>query len=258
MAQPKIEAHKITKPIQLLAVWFSALVLIDSAFLVAAAKIGSPTWVAPMLSIAAVVFVPLFLAAAFLMQTVFRPQLQDDSHYSEWLKRRERVFKRFAPENKPLKKTDVITMVNTKAVVSAPEKARVQMYAQQRGLFLVHDWRPSEVAGQVADIVIWLHQHQEGALSEGTVDRVEYHLGPKFFDHPVIKKDASDGFRLEVSAYAPMLCFAQVFLKGEQKPIELTRYIDFEILPEPDGAANGSQPFRSETNRTSSAAGSRR
>jgi hypothetical protein len=29
-------------------------------------------------------------------------------------------------------------------------------------------------------------------------------------------------------------------------------------VAQPDGAANGSQPFRSETNRTSSAAGSRR
>jgi hypothetical protein len=250
MAQPKIEAHRITKPIQLLAVWFSALVLIDSAFLVAAAKIEYPSWVGPMLSIAAVAFVPLFLIAAFLMQTLFRPQLQDDSHYSEWLKRREKVFKGFVPENKPPKKTKVVDLANTKAIATVPEETRVQTYAEQKGLFLVHDWRPSEVPGQVADIIIWLHQHQDGPLSDGTVDRVEYHLGPRYFDHPVVKRNASEAFRLEVSAYAPMLCLAQVFLKGEQKPIVLTRYIDFEILPELAGGANGSQPLQPETNRT--------
>jgi hypothetical protein len=34
--------------------------------------------------------------------------------------------------------------------------------------------------------------------------------------------------------------------------------VDQRTMPEPDGPANGSQPIRSETNRTSSAAGSRR
>jgi hypothetical protein len=35
-------------------------------------------------------------------------------------------------------------------------------------------------------------------------------------------------------------------------------FFDFQKKSEPNGAANGSQPIRSETNRTSSAAGSRR
>jgi len=97
---------------------------------------------------------------------------------------------------------------------------------------LVHDWRPSTTPGQVADIIIWLQQHREGPLTRGEVLKVEYHLGPKFFDHPPIKTDASDGFRLEVSAYAPMLCLARVFLRGRSDPVELTRYVDFDETPE--------------------------
>ena len=44
-----------------------------------------------------------------------------------------------------------------------------------------------------------------------------------------------------------------------ERPISATRFMNImRRNAEPDGAANGSQPIRSETNRTSSAAGSRR
>ena len=92
MQDHKIEAHKITKPIQLTAVWFVALLLLDSAFLLAAAKTSQSSWLAPTLVISAIVFVPLFLVGVFLMQTVFRKELQEDQYYSEWLKRQERTL----------------------------------------------------------------------------------------------------------------------------------------------------------------------
>ena len=52
-------------------------------------------------------------------------------------------------------------------------------------------------------------------------------------------------------------------LSGWKYGFALTGYTNFSVemeltKAEPDGAANGSQPFRSETNATSSAAGSRR
>ncbi len=65
------EAHKITKPIQLMAVWFMALLLIESAFLTAAANISTPSWLAPTLVISAIVFVPLFLIAEVLANRHF-------------------------------------------------------------------------------------------------------------------------------------------------------------------------------------------
>ncbi len=78
MERHKIEAHKITKPIQLMAVWFIALLLVDSIFLAAAAKINEPAWISLALVVSAIMFVPLFLAGVFLMQTVFRKELQED------------------------------------------------------------------------------------------------------------------------------------------------------------------------------------
>jgi hypothetical protein len=43
----------------------------------------------------------------------------------------------------------------------------------------------------------------------------------------VVKVDSADGFRLEVSAYSPMLCQAWVNFEDDREPIWLERYIDF-------------------------------
>jgi hypothetical protein len=154
MNDPRIEAHKVTKPIQLMAVWFIALLLIVSAFLTAAVNLDGPIWLSSTLVIAAILFVPLFLAGIFLMQTVFRRELQDDSFYSEWLKRQEKTFRDFSPEN-------VQTAVSSSSAnTDALEAQRIEKYEEKQGLFLVHAWRPSRTPNQIADIVIWLHQHE--------------------------------------------------------------------------------------------------
>ena len=49
MSEAQIQPHKVKSPIQLLAVWFAALVILDGAFLTAAASIDQPSWVPPML-----------------------------------------------------------------------------------------------------------------------------------------------------------------------------------------------------------------
>ena len=91
MAQGRIEAHKVTTPIQLLAAWFVALIALDGSFLTAAAVIKSPEWAATALLLAAIVNVPLFLGAAFLLQTKYRPELQGDRFYSDYLKDKRTV-----------------------------------------------------------------------------------------------------------------------------------------------------------------------
>jgi hypothetical protein len=107
------------------------------------------------------------------------------------------------------------------------EDMRVRIYQDNEGLFLIHKWKPSTIPGQVADISIMLAQHREGPLTRQEVESVEYQLGPMFFVERVIKTDASDTFRLDVSAYAPMLCLAKVTFKTSRSPLYLTRYIDF-------------------------------
>jgi hypothetical protein len=181
------------------------------------------------LGISAVFLVPLFVFLIFVMLTKFREQLQDDPYYAEWLKRQDRSFQGFKPEN-ITPGIDEVPPGSAEAVPDSQdlEEWRISRYEQNSGLFLVHTWRPSRTEGQVADIVIQLHQHGDGPLTRDKVEKVEYNLGPKFFRAPVMKTNRNQNFRLEVSAYGPMLCVAKVFVLGRQKPIELERYINFE------------------------------
>jgi hypothetical protein len=112
------------------------------------------------------------------------------------------------------------------------EYQRRDIYDSNRGLFLVHTWRPSSDKGQVADIVIRLAEHRDtpdrpSVLQEGKIKSVTYELGRKFSVDPFIKTDATDNFSLEVSAWSPMLCLAEVAFNDGTEPIQLTRYIDF-------------------------------
>ena len=81
----KIEPHKITKPFQLLAAWLLGLIIVNGAFLVAAAQIAKPDWISGALVVASIVNVPLFLISIFLLQTKFRPEMQEDTFYSKYL-----------------------------------------------------------------------------------------------------------------------------------------------------------------------------
>jgi hypothetical protein len=85
MTENNIRSEKITKPIQLLAVWFSGLVILVSLLLAGAKTISTPAWITPLLVISAILIIPLFLYFVFLLQTKYRPQMQEDSFYSKYL-----------------------------------------------------------------------------------------------------------------------------------------------------------------------------
>jgi hypothetical protein len=85
MDTSKIKPDRITKPIQLLAVWMSGLLLLVSAFLTAAGTIKQPTWLPGFFGISAVCIIPVFLLLVFLLQTKFRPEMQEDTFYSGYL-----------------------------------------------------------------------------------------------------------------------------------------------------------------------------
>lgn len=85
MSETKIVPEKITRPIQLLAAWLIGLIVIDGAFLTAASQIENPNWAAGVLVLASVINVPLFLISIFLLQTKFRPEMQEDVYYSKYL-----------------------------------------------------------------------------------------------------------------------------------------------------------------------------
>ena len=86
MAEQQIEPAKIRTPIQLLAAWLLGLILVNGSFLAAAATLQRPDWAAGLLVVCAALNVPVFIGAIFLLQTRFRPQMQEDAYYSQYLK----------------------------------------------------------------------------------------------------------------------------------------------------------------------------
>lgn len=85
MNENKIAPEKITKPIQLLAAWLAGLILVNGSFLAAASALSDPLWLRSTLVIASVCNVPVFLFCLFLLQTKFRPEMQEDTYYSKYL-----------------------------------------------------------------------------------------------------------------------------------------------------------------------------
>lgn len=86
MSDKSIQAHRVTRPFQLLAAWLVALLVLVGSFLTSAKVISEPSWAPGVLVMSAVLAVPCFLACMFLLQTKFRAQMQEDQYYTEYLR----------------------------------------------------------------------------------------------------------------------------------------------------------------------------
>ena len=221
MKNTKIKPEKIKTPIQLLVVWLIGLVVLVSGFLTASTVNHNPEWLNPMYGITAVALIPLFILLIFILQTRFRPELLDDKSYIE----HKILFKNFVPEN-IISTNNNIEKGDFKSFQDL-ENERKQNYEMNQGVFLVHDWRPSTVEGQKADVVIYIIEHPNKTLTKEKIRSVEYELGRKFFDTTIIKTDERDNFKLNVSAYAGMLCIARITF-FDDTILTLTRYINFD------------------------------
>lgn len=85
MAGTKLKPERITTPIQLMAAWFTMLILLDAVLLAAAAKISEPPWAAACLVVLVVLITGAVILVVTLMLTKFRPHLQEGDYYARWL-----------------------------------------------------------------------------------------------------------------------------------------------------------------------------
>ena len=234
MAQRGIEPERVTKPIQLTATWFAALVLLVGAFLGAATTAHRPAWIPVLFGMAAVLVVPFFAFLVFRLQTRHRAELQEDPYFSKYITE-ERHFRGFQPENIPGAKSPTVGEQPGEDALSL-KAFRDNTYERRRGLFLVHTWRPSQLPGQLVDMSIRLDEHGKTwtPLSDGLVDRVEYYIGDYFFGgNSVFKTNAEEAFRLDISLYGPPTnCVARVYFKDGTPPATMDRYLDYAL---PDG-----------------------
>jgi hypothetical protein len=207
---PNLNAHRVTHPIALLAFGVGAMLVL--------LFFGAPWYV-----VMGVILVILIAGFAVLIKF---PQLRiKGEHLYNY---ESGAFDDFEAEATQ----SGVPADDAPQVGQDLDVLRVREYEKNRGLFLVHTWRRSRKPGEVADIIIRLRQHRESStrpslLAEGKVERVRYELGRMFFKEPAVKRNKDDGFALEVSAYRPMLCRAEVEFNDGHPPIHLSRYIDF-------------------------------
>jgi len=135
----RVEPHRITKPIQLLAAWLTGLFSVNGSFLAAAAVITSPSWVPASLVVAAIVNVPIFLIALFLLQTRFRPEMQEDSYYSHYLEsKRGSVETTVTASSVATLRTDVAKLEAVVAGKASSEQIQVDQWSRVRVLVNKH------------------------------------------------------------------------------------------------------------------------
>ena len=81
-----IKPHKITKPIQLVALWFLTLLLLDWILLNFTTKVNIVEWMRICDFITSLIVIPVFIILAYRLQTKFRPYLGEDKYFYPWLK----------------------------------------------------------------------------------------------------------------------------------------------------------------------------
>lgn len=82
----KLLPEKITSPFQLMAAWFSMLVLLVGVLLTAAGNIEKPSWASGFLIIFTSILIVIVIGCVVLMLTKYRPHLQEGEDYAKWLK----------------------------------------------------------------------------------------------------------------------------------------------------------------------------
>lgn len=84
------------------------LTVVNGTFLGAAIALGEGAWERAALTVAAIVNVYAFIGAIFLLQTKFRPELQDDPYYSKYISRKDASVKSVNPVEVLERKLDVL------------------------------------------------------------------------------------------------------------------------------------------------------
>jgi hypothetical protein len=127
MSEAKIQPSTITKPMQMLAAWLVGLLAIDSTFLLAATRMPSGSAEATALIWAAILNVPLFIVALFLLQTRFRPELQEDLYYSTYISQKtNETLAVTRKANQTVSVTDRVEKVEGVLVATDPQGEKSQ------------------------------------------------------------------------------------------------------------------------------------
>lgn len=115
---------------------------------------------------------------------------------------------------------------------SSLHQERAKRYEESGGWMLVHRYRASDAPEQEYDISVYLVEKtwktKSPTYTPKQIDYVRYAVGEMWFGSPFTVTDADNGFELDLSAYGPFLCIAEVYFK-DGGTCRLERFIDFEM-----------------------------
>jgi hypothetical protein len=146
---PNFNVHLITHPISLIALGIVAVLVLAALWAV----------LPPMVVILLIVLVVVAVAAGIVVVIKYPELRMENEHLYNYATDQFRTFRgdvAQAPPSQAGAPEDT-----TEAADEELDSLRVKEYGDNRGLFLVHDWRPSRKQGQVADITIRLQEHRD-------------------------------------------------------------------------------------------------
>mgnify|MGYP003612240968 FL=1 len=146
MSEQRIEPHKVTKPIQLLAAWLVGLVVTNASFLTASIQMAAGSWERGALVISTIVNVPIFLLALFVLQTRFRAELQEDTFYAEYLSKKSSAVIRVDKDSSQDAKLDEIERTLATLTTKSDNDARTAPPSDESGATQALDWSNWPVA----------------------------------------------------------------------------------------------------------------
>ena len=130
MSNNQISPDKITKPIQLLAVWFVTLIAVNGSFLATASKIKLPEWLGIFLIIASVVNVFIFIFLVYNLLTKHRTKIQSDPYYAQYINRDDKLKTSKQSLDKKIKKNEDVV----KQIVKGLESGKTDEKEIQKAL----------------------------------------------------------------------------------------------------------------------------
>lgn len=110
---------------------------------------------------------------------------------------------------------------------------RVDVYRDNRNIFLAHTLRPSKKSGQEYDLAIYLIPHRSNDPKYRREDlsdiiQAEFFFGEHFGNKVFRVKNKGGTVGMVVSAYGPFLCTCRVMF-SDGHHVMLNRYTDFEM-----------------------------
>ncbi|TCD47510.1 hypothetical protein [Chlorobium sp. N1] len=85
---PHFDPERIGKPTQLTAAQITGIVLINIVLLSVAVSIGDAPMVRMLVILGDLLITIIGLVGLFILQSRYRPEMQDDEHYSRYLERK--------------------------------------------------------------------------------------------------------------------------------------------------------------------------